>query len=247
MQRSVGISPCRPALGRSRSALHSYSRATRRPVQSRRRGWAGTGEHRSRIRREGDDRCQTGASDHVHRIGVEKSTDWRDVATQFGELAERNTLKSSSGSSSASQCRVDLGLGLSRRPGMHPHRKEDVSARAGPRCRPAPKAGHAHRRIGARDLLAVGQHDDDLRGGPQPMGRVAGPHLSSEAGVGRSNRAQLRISNRPHPVSDHAALIHGDVVEAFTAHRLHRVAPISVTVPAFWRLQSAIALAYRAL
>ena len=40
-------------------------------------------------RRERGHRCQTGASDHVHRIGVEKRTDWRDVATQFGELAER--------------------------------------------------------------------------------------------------------------------------------------------------------------
>src|SRR4029453_3752191 len=52
----------------------------------------------------------------------------------------------------------------------------------------------------------------------------AAPQQRRPASCGRY-RAQLRISNRPHPVGDHAALIHGDVVEAFTAHRLHRVAP----------------------
>ena len=119
----------------------------------------------------------------------------------------------------------DLGLVLAERgsrpwslaaPGMHPYRKEEVSARAGPRCRPAPKAGHAPPDRRSRSPRRR-QHDDDFRVGPQRIGRRTS---AAQTGVVRSLSSPAWISNRPHPVGDHAALIHGDVVEAFTAHRL---------------------------
>ena len=53
----------------------------------------------------------------MHRIGVDKRTNWRDVATNPGELAERKHAEVRQRLVFGEpEVRADVGLGLSRRP-----------------------------------------------------------------------------------------------------------------------------------